>query len=77
MSPVRKQVLQQDVFDQLRRYLCRRHNTFLAQISSNNFNETGQITFNCLFQKPNIKAIGQIPNLLKKRFSTNLSAMFL
>ena len=59
--------IQQVVFDQLRRYLCRRHNTFLTQISSNNFNGTGQITFNCLFQKPNIKAIVQISNLTEEK----------
>ena len=67
MSQFRKQVLQKDVLDQLRSYLCRRHNTFFPQISSKNFNGTGQIALNCLFQKPNIKKIGQISNLTAEK----------
>ena len=76
VSPGRKQVLQKRVFDQLRSYLCRGNNTFLPQISSNNFNEAEQIAFDCLSQKPNIKEIGQILNLTEKKLFTNLSAMF-
>ena len=67
VSPVRKLVLQQRVSDQLRSYLCRWHNTFLTQISSNNVNEAAQIAFDCLSEELNIKAIGQILNLFEEK----------